>query len=423
MSSETDAPRSCDVVILGSSFAGIEVAYQLVRQSHGNPPKIVVIDRQEEHGYLPLVQERLCGRLDPERFRLRSRAFVESIRDAAFVRDEIEAFDPTTRTVRLHQHGAVEGRIVVVALGSVVEPPRLRASGALVDDPSEDTEPSTELLVPYKSGAQLEDAATRLDRVLRGASESPEVVVVGGGISGVELAGELADLRRDRPEGWVAPRVTLISSGEHLLEGFGPRIAATIERALREQGVDLRLGARVAGVRPGVVEVRTHGNQSSEIPADLAFWAGGIRPAPILAALGLPRTDAGWLAVGPTLQCFATPRPTQPSIFACGDAVRIQGGTGQWRTMPRAIEAIWQAKVVAANVLTLLAERDGFPDGVPPLRPHRLRETFFYGLSVGARSYVAWLGRLLGIPGVNHRFRRWLMAKYFERYTPLPGHG
>jgi NADH dehydrogenase len=165
------------------------------------------------------------------------------------------------------------------------------------------------------------------------------------------------------------------------------------------------------------------GSETVEVPASMALWAAGLRPAPILEKLGLPLTDDGWLSVGPTLQCFATPTPTHPTILACGDAVRIMGGDGRWPTMQRAIEAIWQAKVIAANALTLLAEPSRFPDGVPPLRPHRLRESFFFGLSVGRKSYVAYRGLLLDLPAVNRWFRRWLMRQYFARYEPLPGPG
>jgi NADH dehydrogenase len=155
------------------------------------------------------------------------------------------------------------------------------------------------------------------------------------------------------------------------------------------------------------------------LDCDLAFWTGGIRPAPILGALGLPRTEQGWLAVGPTLQCFPTPEPSKPEIFACGDAVRIMGGEGEWPTMQRAIECLWQAKVVARNIIRLARAAPDFSEGVPPLHPHCLRESFFYGVSVGARSLVVWGNTAIDLPGVNHWFRRWLMRQYFARYEPL----
>jgi NADH:ubiquinone reductase (H+-translocating) len=155
----------------------------------------------------------------------------------------------------------------------------------------------------------------------------------------------------------------------------------------------------------------------------MALWAGGVQPAPVLAHLGLPRTDEGWLTVGPTLQCFPTVVPyrkgsASPDVFACGDAVRVIGGTGPWPTMQRAIECLWQAKVVARNLATLAECAPGYPDGVPPLRPHVLRERFAYGVSLGARSLVVYGAARVDLPGVNAWFRRWLMRQYFARYAP-----
>jgi NADH dehydrogenase len=97
--------------------------------------------------------------------------------------------------------------------------------------------------------------------------------------------------------------------------------------------------------------------------------------------------------------------------------VRIQGGEGEWPTMQRAIECLWQAKVVAEGVLALADHDPAYPEGVPPLRPHRLRRTFFYGVSVGAKSYVVYRGLRVHVPWVTPWFRRWLMRQYFARYA------
>ena len=111
-----------------------------------------------------------------------------------------------------------------------------------------------------------------------------------------------------------------------------------------------------------------------------------------------------------------TERP--PEIFACGDAVRVFGGDGRWNTMQRAIECLWQAKVVARNLATLAACPPEYPKGVPPPRPHALRERFFYGVSLGSQSLVVYGGLRVNLPGVNVWFRRWLMRQYFARYAP-----
>jgi NADH dehydrogenase len=201
---------------------------------------------------------------------------------------------------------------------------------------------------------------------------------------------------------------------------MSPRLAAKVHEALLAQGVDVRLQTQVAEVfAEGVTLVdRSRADERVEMPSALAFWAAGIRPNPVLAQLGLPQTESGWLAVGPTLQCFATPKPKHPDVFACGDAVRIQSAEGEWPTMQRAIECIWQAKVVVRNLLTLRQQPADYPNGVPPLRTHRLRRHFFYGVSVGSRSLIAYRGWSIDSARINRWFRRWLMQQYIARYDP-----
>ena len=382
------------------------MVYQLVRAFDGKPPPLVVVDRQAEHGYLPLVQERLCGVLDPAESRLNTRAFIESVPGARFVQAEVASFDPATKTATLADGTTESGRFVVVALGSGFEAPEGIDGAAQV--------------LGYKGEADFDRAHEALRELLEGADGQPEVVVVGGGISGCELAGELAALSGTRPAGWSVPKVRLVTSAAAVVAGMSARISSKARAALEAQGVSIDVSSRVRRVADGEAHLES-GGSTNTVPADLVLWAGGIRPAPVLDQLGLPRTDAGWLAVGPTLQCFAQAQMTEPDIFACGDAVRVRGGDGQWPTMQRAIECIWQAKVVARNLAELHEQPSDYGDGVPPLQPHTLRAEFFYGLSLGARSMVLYRGFGLDMPGINHRFRRWLMRQYFARYAPLPG--
>lgn len=428
MWSESDFPRrsetrsislvnETDILVLGASFAGIEFLHQLMRFSEDRPPRMTVVDRQGAHGYIPLVQERLCDRLTAGNSTLDTAAYVRSIPGATFLQDDVVAFNPEHKTVTLASGAIWRSRIVVVALGSAAVPPPAF--------------PGAKFIYGYKFAGQLAEALRALAAVLTAPTAVPEVApvvaVLGGGVSGVELAGELADLRRSRPEGWHAPEVVLVSASSRLLPGMHPRIGARALRALTEQGVTVRLRARVEVAHAGGLTLRetpeTGPPSTLEVPTDLCLWAAGIRPAPVLDALGLPRTPEGWLQVGPTLQCFPTVAGDKANIFACGDAVRIVGGTGEWPTMQRAIEALWQAKVVAKNVWTLLRNASDGPREALPLRPHRLRRDFFYGVSVGRDSLVVYQGISVNVRGINHAFRRWLMRRYFTRYRPRPRSG
>jgi len=402
MSSDTDA----EILVLGASFAGIELVHRLVRAFDGRPPSIVVVDRQPAHGYLPLVQERLTGVLDAEASRLDTRAFIDSVPGARFVQGEVERFDPESKTATLADGSTLRARFVVVALGSGFEAPEA-IDGA-------------ERIITYKGETAFERAREVLGERLADVEGQPEVLVVGGGISGCELAGQLAALNASRPDGWAAPTVRLVTSGATVVPGMGARISSKATRALEGQGVVLETSSRLVAVRDGIA-VLARGGETREVDAGLVLWAGGVCPSAVLSELGLPRTEAGWLKVGPSLQCFAEPQMRRPDVFACGDAVRVCGGEGEWPTMQRAIECIWQAQVVARNIKLLHEQPADYPDGVPPLHPHSLRREFFYGLSLGARSMVVYRGLGLDLPGINHWFRRWLMRQYFARYKPLPG--
>ncbi|MCA9656988.1 MAG: FAD-dependent oxidoreductase [Myxococcales bacterium] len=396
---------AADVLILGASFTGIELLYQLRRRPEGRALQVTIVDRHRRHGYLPLVHERLCGRLGPGESELDTAAAIDRDADARFIEGEIVGLDPEAKEVSLADGRRLRGRFVVVALGSILEPPAAIAG--------------REALAIYKLADEQRAAAGELDALLRGDGDgdAPVLTVIGGGISGVELAGELAHLAKTRPEGWRAPRVVLVHGGERLLPTFAARVAARTRRYLEAQGVELRLGARVVAAEEGRVRVRGRDGEEVWLRSDRSYWSGGIRPAPVLDALGLPRTAAGWLEVGPTLQCFPTARPSLPDIFAGGDAARIVGADGEWPTMQRAIECLWQADVLARNILALAAEPAGYPSGVPPLEPHRLRRDFFHGISLGGRSLVVYGPLMLDVAGLNTWFRRFLMRSYFRRYT------
>lgn len=395
-----EADLNADILIIGASFAGIELIYRLVHRFDGRPPTMLVVDRQEAHGYIPLVHERMCRRLEHDRSTLNTAEVVNALAQATFVHDTVVAFDPAERRATLASGRRCVGRFVVLAIGSDAVKPEPLPSIA-------------NQLVSYKFDRALESARDALAACLTSEPE-PQVTVVGGGVSGVELAGELADLRRLRPEGWHAPTVTLVSASDRLLPSMPRRLGRKVASRLVRQGVAVRLSARVASVHAEGLTLResgVKGDEPVELATHVSFWAAGLQPAPVIQALGVPLTDDGWIAVGPTLQCFPHGGDGVSQIFACGDAVRIIGGEGRWNTMQRAIECIWQAQVVANAIHAWMNER--------AVVPHRLREHFPYGISLGAHSLVVYRGLSIDVPRINIWFRRWLMRQYFARYRGL----
>ena len=401
-----------DLLVLGASMTGVELIHQLRRTSAGRKLKICVVDRLAAHTYIPLCHEWLTGRVDPAEGTLQTKAYVESGGRATYRVGEIVGVDLDAMAVELEGGETLRARAAVVALGSTIGVP--------------DGVGGREKFRTLKFGPEIERAQADLARVLgEDGPADPRVLVVGGGITGVELAGELAWLRA-HPNGAQTGggsagsrpfEITLVHGGERLLPALCPRAGERAAEALEKQGVDLRLNTRLVEHEGEGVLLRDGTSGKAEtlrLECHLAYWGGGLRPAPLLAQIGLPRTENGWLAVSPSLQCF--PMGDGPAgWFAGGDAVRIQGGDGEWNTMQRAIECIWQAKVLARNLLAFLGVAD---DEDPVFVPHRLREEFPHGVSVGAHSLVVWGPLVVDRPGINTWFRRWLMAQYMARYAP-----
>ncbi len=367
---------SADVLLLGASMAGVELWYRLRKSVAGRELSLLVVDRQEEHPYIPLVHERMSRRLE-ESSTLPTREWMEKDPRLTWITGEVVHFDPERLEATLASGRKLRGRYVVVALGSSIAPP----PGL----------PGAEHLLHFKLADESERASDGVARALE--RPDPHFVVIGGGISGVELAGELAHLRREG----ASIRVSLVHAGERLLPHLGSHAARLARRSLERQGVSLRLATRVDAVHEG--EIVLAGGE--RMAYDAGFWAGGVRAPEVLASLGLPRTRGGWLEAAPTLQCA-------PNVFACGDDCRIVEDGVVWPTMQRAIECIWQAGTLCRN---LLACERGLP-----LTRHVLHEDFFYGISLGADSVITYGPFALELGGLAVWFRRFLMRQYLARY-------
>jgi NADH dehydrogenase len=370
----------CDVLILGGSFTGIELVRRLQRDRTGRTLRIRVVDRQIEHPYIPLGHELLTERLPygvEAGTVLASSSYVDGFAPKVeWIRGELVGFDPITRTATLADGRELQARFVVFALGSEVRPPASLPGG--------------ERLLAYKSEAEFARARAQLDRTSEGAA-----LIVGGGITGIEIAGELAHRTR--------MKVTMIHSGERLLPGLHERAGRKALAALQAQGVEVHLRTRLLEIAESTARVRGPEGERT-LPCALGFWAGGLQPPPVLERLGVPRDRSGWVIVDPQLRCGE-------GLFAGGDMVRIHetpDATHAWPTMQRAIEAIFAAATIADNLLALVRGT--------ALRRHPLWSDFPHGVSIGARSLVVYGPIVIARPLINIWFRRFLMRQYMRRY-------
>jgi NADH dehydrogenase len=342
---EGQRPRN-DLVVLGCSFGAIEFLYRRARR-YGRfaPGACTVVEPAAVHTYLPLAHEVASGVARASRNTYDVAAFVTSI-GAAWCPRAAVSVDAVRRVVYLDQDEPLAFSRLVIAVGSVADIPGDIAGWANLF-----------------AAKNTEDAA-RLCALL---TPRHTVVVVGGGITGVEWAADLA--RR--------ARVRLITESDEILPSFAPGIRVHAARRLARLGVRIETGRRV-GMRPD---------------ADYIVWAGGVKANPMLVRCGVPLTDDGHLVVDSRLGV-----PGHPGIFGIGDAVRPSGD--------RAIDAIWQGAWLARHL-------DGHGNS------YREGRAFFYGLSLGRRHSVILRGRIWADTPLFVAFRRWLRGAYYARFTLL----
>ncbi|HYV57810.1 MAG TPA: NAD(P)/FAD-dependent oxidoreductase [Candidatus Nitrosopolaris sp.] len=338
----TAAPR---VVVLGAGFAGLRAVRRLGRAGVAT----LWVDARNYHCFLPLLYQVATAGLEPQEIAYPARSILRHLPVVEFRLARVTGAHTTAQELTTADGEPIPYDYLIVATGGAAEdfgiPGARDASFRLYD---------------------LEDARALRNHVLRvceratiAASSDDRgalltIVVVGGGATGVETAGALAEFRRHvLPRDYhafdaTAMRIVLVEAGPELLPPFPPALRSRARRDLEAFGVDVRTGARVSRVTPTAVELA----DGETIRTYTAIWAAGIRAAPVAGQLGFPTGRSGRLLAEPTLQV-----PGQARVFAAGDVALV---SGQERLPQVAQVAIQQGEHAAENVIRLLG-------GAPPL--------------------------------------------------------
>lgn len=396
------APHSepiAQLLVVGASFAGLEILYQLEARGYWRqnpPPQVCVVDQCDGAPYLPLIHEELVDRASNHASIPFARYF-DALAHVRFVKAKAIRIDVAAREVQLAGGQVLKGEKLVVAVGS-----QLRVPAAI--------DPQGRCLV-LKSLADLQRLKARLDLVgeEQKTKAPPRVVVIGGGLTGVELAGELAH----RPPRPLA--VTLIHAQATLLPSLAPRAGRLAKAQLKALGVEVLLETRVQRVDGESIEVIDAQGARRQIPAELVCWAGGVVGPSDIEWSGAQLVGPGWLGVDPHLRIWSSQGEAHEKSFAIGDVAAISSEAGQtpWPVMRRAIEAIWQAKTLGA----ILAQSKPDPS------PHALQLHWPYGVSIGPASLLCYRGWAINLGALGRWFRRWLGAMYRRRYGLHTGRG
>jgi NADH:ubiquinone reductase (H+-translocating) len=341
------------VVVVGGGFAGL----QAVRKLRGAPVNVTLVDRQNFHLFQPLVYQVATGALSAAEVTAPLRAVFKRQANVRVVLAEVNGFDLNQRQVVLDHlpNGAREERldydILVVAGGS-------RYSYFGHDD-------WMSRAPELKSLAGALDIRNRILTAFEAAEVEPDeerrrswltFVVVGGGPTGVEMAGQIAELAREslrhdfRRVDTRSARVLLVEMADRILTGFPPSLSHKAERALEKLGVTPLVGHTVVDVGSASVAIRSAGDEVEDVGAHTVIWAAGVAASPLAAllasAIGSEVDRAGRLTVTADLTLSG-----RPEVFAIGDMVRIAQSDGAILTLPGVAPVAMQEGRYVASVI------------------------------------------------------------------------
>jgi len=371
------------VAIVGCGFGGLWAAQGLARA----PVELTVIDRTNHHLFTPLLYQVATAGLSAPSISAPIRHILEGQKNATVLLGEVKNILPDKKELVLEDGSGLPYDFLVLASGSI------------------NTYFGHDAWAPFAPGLKtLEDALEVRARVLtafeRAERESDPVrraswltfVVVGGGATGVELAGTLAEIARHTLRGEFRradprnARIVLVEAGERVLPPYTPALSEKARLQLERLGVTVWVGKRVTAIDADGVTL-----DGDRLAAKTTIWAAGVTSSPLGRALGAPLDRTGRVKVEPDLSV-----PGHPEIFVVGDLAAVQGVPG---IAPAAKQ---MGRATARNIILRIRDQE--------TKAFRYRD---WGqlATIGRNAAVAMLGRLelSGYPA----WLTWLVAHIY----------
>ena len=359
------------VVIIGAGFGGLEAAKALRRAA----ADVIVIDRHNHHCFQPLLYQVATAALSPADIAWPIRHILRPQRNATVLMEEVQGIDPEKKVLHA-QYGDIAYDYLVIATGAT-------HSYFGHDEWSK-----------FAPGLKRIEDATRIRRNILIAFEQAELtqdqdqqrrlltfVIVGGGATGVEMAGAIADVagqtlaadfRRIDPR---SARIVLVEAGPRLLPTFPPSLSDYALRTLTRSGVEVQTNTLVTKCDANGVDLK-----DGRIDAGTVIWAAGVTASPAVRWLNAEADRAGRVKVGPDLSV-----PGHPEIFVIGDTAAVADSKGQ--PVPGIAPA---AKQMGKYVGKLISARIAGRERRKPFRYMHLGEL----ATIGRRAAVVKFGAL-----------------------------
>jgi NADH dehydrogenase len=325
------------VVIIGGGFGGLNAAQKLAKMR----VDVTVIDRKNHHTFQPLLYQVATAGLSPGEIAAPIRGVVKESDLMHVLLGEVVSFDLDGKRVKLLDGTEMSYDYLIVAAGATHsyfghdewEP--LAPGLKQVEDA---TEIRRRILLAYELAERR--------AAVNGKSEPVHFVIVGGGPTGVELAGAIAEIARHtiaKDFDWIDPRqsrILLIEGGPRVLPAYPEDLSRSAEHQLRKLGVEVIDNARVTSIEPGLVRV---GDEA--YPSTVTLWAAGVAASPLGKALGVPTDRTGRVLINPDLSV-----PGHPEVFVVGDLANLMDKKTGHPLPGLAPVAMQQGRHVAKNV-------------------------------------------------------------------------
>jgi len=331
------------IVIVGAGFGGMEAARRLAKA----PIQITLIDRHNYHLFQPLLYQVAIAGLVPSQVAYPLRTIFRKQRNLTFQMGEVISIDFDSRYVKMDGSViaydylilAVGGQTNFFGMGSVEQ------NGFQLKNIESAIKTRNHLLKMF------EQASREVDVEKRNALLT--FVVVGGGPTGVESAGALAELIthvmvKDYPQmGMKDARVILLEASENLIAPYPDKLRKATCDLLQSKNVEILTNTKLADYNGQHVTL----GDGRQIAAHTLIWTAGVKAAEMLDSLGIPQAGSGRVRVESTLQL-----PQRPEVFILGDAAYLENGGGQPLPMLSTV-AIQQGKVAANNIRRIIEGR------------------------------------------------------------------
>jgi len=390
MSDSSARPR---VVIVGAGFGGLSAARELRKA----PVDVLVVDRNNYHGFWPLLYQVATGILETQEIAYPVRSLLRKQRNADFRLADVAHIDHDARQIVSATGERVDYDYLVLAGGSTTNffgNDALASHTFALKNVEEADQLRNHVLSAVEAASRAEDPAER-DALLT-------FVIVGAGPTGVELAGQLSDLlrrtlQREFPSlDLSSSRVLLVSAGDGVLESFPERLSSYAAARLEKLGVELCLGTTVASVEHGIVRL----GDGTNVAATTVVWAAGVRAADLAGVVDAERGPAGTVRVTRELQLA-----NRPEVFVVGDMASLDD------PYPMVAQvAMQQGRLAAKNIVAHLRGRKlgsfRYHDkGQMAIIGRRAAIVDGFGVKLrGITAWAAWLGlHILYLRGFRNR--------------------